>query len=317
MRFKSCLLVVFLMLMCCGLGYAQKATKAKECSELQLKIREYERENQTSPTDITRANLDISQRNFERECDVFFRNYRKGGNSCHELFMPHKNAAGEFEYDPKAKDMFSPEAKNYFTEWNTPSEEEREYVESLLFYDCVPQFEKEERQKEALASYFAQCPKGITASSFDCYRLDEKFVNKGFRGVELEKNHENMEGIFYIVMGHLDYPENMEMYTAELPEMEMAIGVVDGTIRMMKAEFRGDDLEKQEIVNRLKKKIRNLKAEYGQIFEKTDAYQFTIFPTDCSLTFVSTKLHKIIKEQEQKKNQKKLEDAQKHAEDLF
>lgn len=328
MQFKPCFLAVSLCLICCTLGYAQKA---KECSELQLKIREYEETLKTATYEKVAAELENARKEFDGNCRWIIDKYKSTSYGCFTLFKAHKNAAGKYEYDAQAANMYSPGANFYFSEDNMPPKEDKEYIESILFYSCIPEFEEEEqreqeqekqrqlqlqKEKAALEAYFAQCPKGLTTTSFDCYKLDDLFVNRGFRGVELERGVPGADVDPEDRDYETDYLENTIMYGARGKDVAINIFILDGIIREIDIEFFGEEETYEAILASIKKKFPQLKREGYYLVEETDTHKFRGRGGQ-TLVFVSKKLEEILKEKQKAEEQKKKEMAAKHAEDLF
>ncbi len=187
------------------------------------------------------------------------------------------------------------------------SPEDRPIIEKMRFYACVPQWKEEKRlvneerereeeqlrqakeeqqrqqeleeqrqiqeKKEKTAAYFAKCPKGITTTSFDCYKLNKKFVNYGFRGNDFTQWSDRN------VYMHADYyPSDTQIYETEGDGGYMKVTVSHGLIVEMTVGFPPAEGSPEAIHLTMKKKFPNLKENSrGAIVAKTGGIEFRAY----------------------------------------
>jgi len=329
MYFNKCFALALLTGAFCNWGYCADEMTAKECSELQLKIRGYEETLKTAASEKVTADLENAQKKFNVHCEKLIREYQSSPSSCLYV-VKNKNKAGQYEYDAN-DNVFN----WYFDAKKMPPKEDREYIESLIFYSCVPEREKEDQiraeeerlaqlelqkqqaeEKAARQAYFSQCPKGITKTSFDCYRLDEKFENHGFRGVRLKKGAEigrsNCESYG---CAYEREPQNVAFYGAHSKDAALTLIVVDEVIRGMNVFFYGDEETQDAVAQALQKKLfPNLKQGEKPFEEKNN---YTLEIQGVTVYFTSSMLEKIVQAEQKAEEQEKKDAAIKYAEELF
>lgn len=208
-----------------------------------------------------------------------------------DAFIPTVGTTGEYTHGIGTK-VFQDGKKPQIPDERLDPEE-RGSMELLRFYTCARQWEEEdrlaeeERQRQAelekqrqiekkekrTADYFAKCPKGITSTSFDCYRMNKKFINYGFRGNEFTQWSDEE---VYRLMDY--YPTDTQIYETQDDGGYMKVTVSHGIIVGMTVGFPPSEGDQEAIHLTIKKKFPNLKENSrGAIVAKTGGIEFKAY----------------------------------------